>query len=65
MGTASCSAERHVAVGRRAIEHQRFIIARQKSLHLNTEASEGLLAAIERSQEILEGNLARIRQERE
>jgi hypothetical protein len=58
-------AERHVNDGRRAIDHQHFVIARQKSLRLNTQASEDLLGAIERSQEIFEGNLARIRQERE
>jgi hypothetical protein len=59
------AAERHVTDGRRAIDHQRSVIAGQKALRLNTQASEDLLAAIERSQEIFEGNLARIRLERE
>jgi hypothetical protein len=57
-------AERHVTDGRKAIDHQRSIIARQKALRVNTEASEALLAAFERSQEIFEGNLARLLQER-
>jgi uncharacterized protein (DUF1778 family) len=58
------SAQQHVAVGRAAIDHQRSIIARQRALRLNTQASEDLLAAIERSQEIFEGSLARILEER-
>jgi hypothetical protein len=58
-------AQRHVADGRRAIDHQRSVISNQKALRLNPQASEDLLAAIERSQEIFEGNLARIRKESE
>jgi hypothetical protein len=58
------SAQHHVAVGRSAIDRQRSIIAGQKALRLNTQASEDLLTAIERSQEIFEGNLVRILQER-
>jgi hypothetical protein len=58
-------AQRHVDTARRAIEHQRSIIARQKALSLNSEASEDLLAAIEQSQKIFESNLARISNERE
>jgi hypothetical protein len=57
--------ERHVADGRRAIDHQHSIIAKQKALRLNTQASEDLLAQFERSQEIFESDLARIREERE
>jgi hypothetical protein len=57
-------AERHVIDGRKAIDQQRSIIARQKALRVNTQASEALLAAFERSQEIFEGNLARLLQER-
>jgi hypothetical protein len=45
-------------LGRRAIDHQRSIIAHQKARRLNTEASEDLLAAIEQSQRIFERNLA-------
>jgi hypothetical protein len=58
------SAQNHVNVVRSAIDRQRSIVARQKALRLNTQASEELLAAIEHSQEIFEGNLARILQER-
>jgi hypothetical protein len=58
------SAQHHVAVGRNAIDRQRSIVAGQKALRLSTRASEELLAAIERSQEIFEGNLARILQQR-
>ena len=57
-------AQHHVSVGRSAIDQQRSIIAKQKSLRLNTQASEDLLAAFERSQEIFEGNLSRVLQER-
>ena len=57
-------AQHHVNVGRSAIDQQRSIIAKQKSLRLNTQASEDLLAAFERSQEIFEGNLSRVLQER-
>jgi hypothetical protein len=57
-------AERHVTDGRRAIDQQRSIIARQRVLRVDTQASEALLAAFERSQEIFEGNLARLLQER-
>jgi hypothetical protein len=57
-------AERHVDTGRRAIDHQRSIIASQKALRLNSRASEELLSAIERSQEIFESNLARLLGER-
>jgi hypothetical protein len=59
------AAEGHVAGVRRAIDHQRSIIAKQKALRLNTQASEDLLAQFERSQEIFESDLARIRKERE
>ena len=55
---------RHVDVGRQAIDQQRSIIAKHKSRRLDTKASEDLLAAIERSQKIFEGILARILQER-
>jgi hypothetical protein len=58
------SAQNHVNVVRSAIDRQRSIVAGQKALRLNTQASEELLAAIEHSQEIFEGNLARILQER-
>ena len=58
-------AQRHVDTARRAIDHQRSIIASQKALRLNSQASEDLLTAIEQSQQILESNLARIRKERE
>jgi hypothetical protein len=54
------SAQNHVNVVRSAIDRQRSIVAGQKALRLNTQASEELLAAIEHSQEIFEGNLARI-----
>jgi uncharacterized protein (DUF1778 family) len=54
------NAQRHVTDGRRAIEHQRSIIAKQRALRLDTQASEDLLAAFERSQEFFEGNLARV-----
>jgi hypothetical protein len=53
-------AQRHVDTGRRAIDHQRSIIASQKAHRLNSEASEALLAAIEQSQKIFESNLARL-----
>jgi hypothetical protein len=56
---------RHVSDSRRAIDHQRSIIAKQGALRLNTQASEDLLAAFERSQEIFKGNLARVLLERE
>jgi hypothetical protein len=59
------NAAHHVAVGRNAIDQQRSIIAKQKTLRLNTQASEELLAAFEQSQDIFEGNLARILRERE
>ncbi len=59
------NAQRHATNGRRAIDHQRAIIAKQGALRLNTQASEDLLAAFERSQEIFEGNLARVLRERE
>jgi hypothetical protein len=58
------AAERHVTAGRRAIDHQHSIIARQKALRLNTQVSEDLLAQFERSQEIFESDLARILRER-
>jgi hypothetical protein len=58
-------AQRHVDDGRRAIEHQRSIVAKQKSLRLNTQVSENRLATFERSQNIFESELARIRHERE
>ena len=58
-------ARHHVSVGRSAIDRQRSIIAKQKSLRMNTQASEDLLAAFERSQEIFEGNLTRVLQERQ
>jgi hypothetical protein len=53
-------AQRHVDTGRRAIDHQRSIIASQKAHRLNSEASQDLLAAIEQSQKIFESNLARL-----
>jgi hypothetical protein len=58
-------AQHHVTYGRRAIDHRRSIIASQKFLRLNTQASEDLLTVIERSQELFDSNLARILQERE
>jgi hypothetical protein len=57
-------AQYHVSVGHSAIDQQRSSIAKQKSLRLNTQASEDLLAAFERSQEIFEGNLISVLQER-
>jgi hypothetical protein len=58
------NAQRHVTDGRRAIDHQRLVIGKQGALRLDTRASEDLLAAFERSQEIFEGNLARVLRER-
>jgi hypothetical protein len=58
------SARHNVTVVRSVIDRQRSIIAGQKALRLSTQASEELLTAIERSQEIFEGNLARILEER-
>jgi hypothetical protein len=58
------NAQHQVAVGRSAIDQQRSIIARQRALRLNTQASEDLLAEFERSQGIFESILARILQER-
>jgi hypothetical protein len=58
------TAQHHVTVGRSAIDRQRSIVAGQRAVRLSTQASEDLLAAFERSQEIFEGNLARILQER-
>lgn len=58
-------AQGHVDTGRRAIDHQRSIIASQTTHRLNSQASRDLLAAIERSQEIFEGTLARLLAERE
>jgi uncharacterized protein (DUF1778 family) len=43
------SAQNHVNVVRSAIDRQRSIVAGQKALRLNTQASEELLAAIEHS----------------
>ena len=57
-------AQRHVDIGHQVINQQRLIIAKHKSLRLDTKASEDLLAAFERSQEIFEGILARTLQER-
>jgi hypothetical protein len=56
-------AKRHVADGRLVLERQRALIDRQKVLKRDTAVSERLLATFERSQEIFEGDLARIRQE--
>jgi hypothetical protein len=58
-------AQRHVSVGRSAIDQQHSIIAKLKSLRLSTQASEDLLAAFQRSQETFEGILTRVVQERE
>jgi hypothetical protein len=58
-------AQRHVDTGRRAIDHQRSIIASQKAHRLNSQASQDLLAAMEQSQKIFESNLARLLGERE
>jgi hypothetical protein len=58
-------AQRHVDTGRRAIDHQRSVIASQKAHRLNSEASNDLLTAMEQSQKIFEGNLARLLEERE
>ena len=57
-------AERHVADGQRVIDRQRAIIERQQALGSDTQQSQALLAAFERSQAIFESDLARIRRER-
>jgi hypothetical protein len=59
------AAQRYVDTARRAIDHQRSIIASQTALRLNSQASHDLLAVIERSQEIFESTLARLQAERE
>ncbi len=53
-------AKRHVADGLRVIERQRALTDRQQALRRDTELSERLLAAFERSQGIFEDDLARI-----
>jgi hypothetical protein len=53
-------AARHVTSGNRIIERQRALIARRKALGENTEQSESLLTAFERSQAIFEADLRRI-----
>jgi hypothetical protein len=58
------AAQRHVDTGRRAIDHQRSIIASLKAQRLDSKASQDLLAAIEQSQRIFESNLARVLAER-
>jgi hypothetical protein len=58
-------AQRDLDTARRAIDHQRSIVASQKALRLNTQASQDLLTVMERSQEIFEGNLAGLLRERE
>jgi hypothetical protein len=58
-------AKRHLETARQAIDHQRSIVASQEALRLNTQASQDLLALMERSQEIFEGNLAGLLRERE
>jgi hypothetical protein len=63
--TRHATAERHVAEGRRAIERQRELIARQSALGQDVRVSEALLATFERSQAIFEANLQRILRERE
>jgi hypothetical protein len=54
-------AQRRAAEGRRVIDRQRLLIQRQKVLGQDTGGSEDLLAAFERSQEIIERDLASIR----
>jgi hypothetical protein len=56
-------AKRHVEDGQRVVDRQRTLIARQKVLGHDTQMSERLLAAFERSQVIFESDLARIRAE--
>jgi len=56
-------AERHVTEGQRILDRQRAIIERQRALGSDTQQSEALLAAFERSQAIFEGDLVRIRGE--
>jgi hypothetical protein len=51
-------ANRHVVDGRRVVERQRALIARQKARGHDTQQSEGLLAQFERSQEMFESDLA-------
>jgi hypothetical protein len=53
-------AHRHAVSGRTVIKRQRGLIARQKAVGRNTEASEDLLASFERTQAIFENDLARI-----
>jgi hypothetical protein len=59
------AAQRYVDTARRAIDHQRSIIASQTALRLNSQASHDLLPVIERAQEIFESTLARLQAERE
>jgi hypothetical protein len=63
-GKRHAVAQRHVGTARRAIDHQRSVIASHKAHRLNSEASQDLLAAMEQSQKIFEGNLARLLEER-
>ena len=53
-------AERQVASGRQVIARQRELIAGKKARGLDTAASEQLLASFERSQAVLEEELAAI-----
>jgi hypothetical protein len=64
-GERQAIAQRHVDTGSRAIDHQRSISASLKVLRLNSEASQDLLAALEQSQKIFDGNLARLLGERD
>jgi hypothetical protein len=58
-------AQRLVAEGQRAIERQRELIRKEKSLGNNTADAEKLLARLERSQRTFEDDLARISAQRE
>ena len=53
-------AERHVREGRRTVERQREIIARQKQQGVDTAAAEALLLTFERSLAIFEDDLCKI-----
>ena len=56
-------ARKHVAEGRQVLSRQRAVIERLKRYGLDTEHSEQILTAFERSQKIFEADLDRIRQE--
>jgi hypothetical protein len=54
---------RHVLEGRRAVEKQRKLIAKEKAQGRDTKSYEDLLASFERTQVIFEGDLKRIKRE--